>query len=174
MEGPDADSALRLWRALCRRCVAPYAEHATAPLTLAGWVAWSTGDEPSARVALGLALRLDDQYVFARLLHQACNEGLDPETLRNCLRRESTSREELQSAADGDSRRIHQTPDQPQTPDAAGRRGRPRTRQARAPIGTRPRRPAKTASASAHPRKAAGQRSPDSRRDGRQDSRSEP
>lgn len=31
MEGPDADSALRLWRALCRRCVAPYAEHATAP-----------------------------------------------------------------------------------------------------------------------------------------------
>ncbi|WNO71870.1 MULTISPECIES: DUF4192 domain-containing protein [unclassified Streptomyces] len=174
MEGPDADSALRLWRALCRRCVAPYAEHATAPLTLAGWVAWSTGDEPSARVALGLALRLDDQYVFARLLHQACNEGLDPETLRNCLRRERTSREELQSAADGESGRIHETPDQPQTPDAAGRRGRPRTRQARAPIGTRPRRPAKTASASAHPRKAAGQRSPDSRRDGRQDSRSEP
>ncbi|MFF2064569.1 DUF4192 domain-containing protein [Streptomyces sp. NPDC058200] len=93
MEGPDARPALRLWRALSRRCVGPYAEHATAPLTLAGWVAWSTGDEPSARVALGLALRLDPQYVFAQLLHQACNEGLDPEALRQCLRAERGARE---------------------------------------------------------------------------------
>lgn len=93
MEGPVAAPALRLWRALSRRCVGPYAEHATAPLTLAGWVAWSTGDEPSARVALGLALRLDPQYVFAQLLHQACNEGLDPEALRHCLRKESGGRE---------------------------------------------------------------------------------
>ncbi|MFB6981282.1 DUF4192 domain-containing protein [Streptomyces scopuliridis] len=92
MEGPEAAPALRLWRALSRRCVGPYAEHATAPLTLAGWVAWSTGDEPSARVALGLALRLDPEYVFARLLHQACNEGLDPETLRRCLREERAAR----------------------------------------------------------------------------------
>ncbi|MGW2513123.1 DUF4192 domain-containing protein [Streptomyces scopuliridis] len=92
MEGAEAAPALRLWRALSRRCVGPYAEHAAAPLTLAGWVAWSTGDEPSARVALGLALRLDPQYVFARLLHQACNEGLDPETLRHCLREERAAR----------------------------------------------------------------------------------
>ncbi|MCL7381136.1 DUF4192 domain-containing protein [Streptomyces sp. 35G-GA-8] len=92
MEGPEAAPALRLWRALSRRCVGPYAEHATAPLTLAGWVSWSTGDEPGARVALGLALRLDPQYVFARLLHQACNEGLDPETLRRCLREERGAR----------------------------------------------------------------------------------
>ncbi|MFJ4918310.1 DUF4192 domain-containing protein [Streptomyces sp. NPDC088725] len=92
MEGPSAQPALRLWRALARRCVGSYAEHATAPLTLAGWVAWSTGDEPGARVALGLALRLDPDYVFARLLHQACNEGMDPETLRACLRRERVSR----------------------------------------------------------------------------------
>lgn len=41
MEGDDAVPALRLWRALARRCVGPYAEHAAAPLTLAGWVAWS-------------------------------------------------------------------------------------------------------------------------------------
>ena len=87
MEGPDADPALRLWRALARRCVGPYSEHAAAPLTLAGWVAWSTGDEPGARVALGRALRVDPEYVFARLLHQACNEGLDPEALRSCLRK---------------------------------------------------------------------------------------
>ena len=57
MEGPEAEPALRLWRALARRCVGPYGEHAAAPLTLAGWVAWSTGDEPEARVALGRALR---------------------------------------------------------------------------------------------------------------------
>ncbi|GGP98731.1 DUF4192 domain-containing protein [Streptomyces roseolilacinus] len=92
MEGPEADHALRLWRALARRCVGAYGEHAAAPLTLAGWVAWSTADEPSARVALGLALEADPEYVFARLLHQACNEQLDPETLRECLRGEREAR----------------------------------------------------------------------------------
>ncbi|MFD0371405.1 DUF4192 domain-containing protein [Streptomyces sp. NPDC127114] len=92
MEGPEAAPALRLWRALSRRCVPPYQEYAAAPLTLAGWVAWSTGDEPSARVALGLALEADPDYLFARLLHQACNEGLDPEALRECLRKERDAR----------------------------------------------------------------------------------
>ena len=88
MEGSEAEGALRLWRALARRCVGPYVEHSAAPLALAGWVSWSTGDEPGARVALGLALRADPDYTFAQLLHQACNEGLDPETLRRCLRGE--------------------------------------------------------------------------------------
>ncbi|MEU1351132.1 DUF4192 domain-containing protein [Streptomyces sp. NPDC005795] len=92
MEGPEAETALRLWRALARRCVAPYEEHAAAPLSLAGWVSWSTGDEPAARVALGLALRLDPAYTFAQLLHEACNQGLDPETLRRCLRGERGTR----------------------------------------------------------------------------------
>ncbi|MFD3942801.1 DUF4192 domain-containing protein [Streptomyces sp. NPDC058579] len=92
MEGSEGAAALRLWRVLARRCVAPFGEHAAAPLTLAGWVAWSTGDEPAARVALGLALDADPDYVFARLLHQACNEGLDPESLRSCLRQERGSR----------------------------------------------------------------------------------
>ncbi|MBO0514606.1 DUF4192 domain-containing protein [Streptomyces beijiangensis] len=92
MEGSEASHALRLWRALSRRCVGPYTDHAAAPLTLAGWVAWSTGDEPGARVALGRALQLDPEYHFAQLLHQACNEGLDPEALRACLRRERQSR----------------------------------------------------------------------------------
>ncbi|MFB6814900.1 DUF4192 domain-containing protein [Streptomyces sp. NPDC056347] len=92
MEGPQADAALRLWRALSRRCVTPYEEHAVAPLTLVGWVSWSTGDEPAARVALGLALRLDPGYTFAQLLHEACNQGLDPETLRRCLRGEREAR----------------------------------------------------------------------------------
>ncbi|MFJ7494759.1 DUF4192 domain-containing protein [Streptomyces sp. NPDC097727] len=92
MEGPEADSALRLWRALSRRCVAPYEEHAAAPLTLAGWVSWSIDDEPGARVALGLALRVDPGYTFAQLLHEACNQGLDPETLRRCLRGERSAR----------------------------------------------------------------------------------
>ncbi|MYZ36627.1 MULTISPECIES: DUF4192 domain-containing protein, partial [unclassified Streptomyces] len=113
MEGAQAGPALRLWRALSRRCVGPYAEHATAPLTLAGWVAWSTGDEPAARVALGLALRLDPRYVFAQLLHQACNEGLDPETLRRCLRQERAARA---------------------LPGARGKEGRPAQRSARPPV----------------------------------------
>ncbi|MCW7945955.1 hypothetical protein AAW14_29125 [Streptomyces hygroscopicus] len=86
MEGTEAAAALRLWRALARRCVGSYAEHAAAPLTLAGWVAWSTGDELEAREALAMALGADPDYLFARLLHQACNEGLDPETVRRCLR----------------------------------------------------------------------------------------
>ncbi|MFD6280413.1 DUF4192 domain-containing protein [Streptomyces sp. NPDC060209] len=93
MEGREAGAALRLWRALARRCVGPYVEHAAAPLTLAAWVSWSTGDEAGARVALGLALRADPDYTFAQLLHQACNQGLDPETLRRCLRGERVLRD---------------------------------------------------------------------------------
>ncbi|WP_405456738.1 DUF4192 domain-containing protein [Streptomyces sp. NBC_00101] len=96
MEGPDAPAALRLWRALARRCVGPYVEHAAAPLALAAWVSWSTGDESGARVALSLALRADPDYTFAQLLHQACNEGVDPEKLRRCLREEE---EEARKAA---------------------------------------------------------------------------
>ncbi|NLU65724.1 DUF4192 domain-containing protein [Streptomyces sp. HNM0574] len=92
MEGKDVGPALRLWRALARRCVASYAQHAAAPLTLAGWVAWSGGDEPTARVALVRALRTDPEYVFAQLLHRACNEALDPELLRRCLRKDRADR----------------------------------------------------------------------------------
>ncbi|MEV6480163.1 DUF4192 family protein [Streptomyces sp. NPDC051576] len=94
MEGEDAGPALRLWRALARRCVGSYGEHAAAPLTLAGWVAWSTGDDLEAREALAMALGADSDYLFARLLHQACNEGLDPESIRRCLRAEREGRAE--------------------------------------------------------------------------------
>ncbi|MFI9599260.1 DUF4192 domain-containing protein [Streptomyces sp. NPDC052043] len=92
MEGDEAEPALRLWRALARRCVGPYGEHAAAPLTLAGWVAWSAGDQLEAREALAMALGADPDYLFARLLHQACNEGLDPESVRRCLRTERQGR----------------------------------------------------------------------------------
>jgi hypothetical protein len=92
MEGDEAGLALRLWRSLARRCVGPYGEHAAAPLTLAGWVAWSTGDELEAREALAMALGADPDYLVARLLHQACNEGLDPESIRSCLRAERDGR----------------------------------------------------------------------------------
>ncbi|MFF4757573.1 DUF4192 domain-containing protein [Streptomyces sp. NPDC001292] len=92
MEGDEAEPALRLWRALARRCVGPYGEHAAAPLTLAGWVAWSAGDQLEAREALAMALGADPDYLFARLLHQACNEGLDPESVRRCLRAERRGR----------------------------------------------------------------------------------
>ncbi len=93
MEDEEAAPALRLWRALARRCVGAYGEHAAAPLTLAGWVSWSTGDEPTARIAFGLALQADEDYRFAQLLHHACNEGIDPEGLRACLRAERRRRE---------------------------------------------------------------------------------
>ncbi|MFG3199655.1 DUF4192 domain-containing protein [Streptomyces sp. NPDC048208] len=92
MEGDEGAPALRLWRALARRCVGPYREHAAAPLTLAGWVAWSTGDELEAREALAMALGADPEYLFAQLLHRACNEGLDPESIRRCLRPEREGR----------------------------------------------------------------------------------
>lgn len=92
MEGPDAQPALRLWRAVSRRCTGPYAEHAPAPLTLAGWVAWSVGDQTAARVAFLRALEADPHYVFAQLMHRACNEGLDPEPLRRCMREERAAR----------------------------------------------------------------------------------
>ncbi|MDO0911171.1 DUF4192 family protein [Streptomyces sp. DT2A-34] len=92
MEGDEAGPALRLWRALARRCVGPYREYAAPPLTLAGWVAWSTGDDLEAREALAMALGADTDYLFARLLHQACNEGLDPESIRRCLRAERVGR----------------------------------------------------------------------------------
>ncbi|MER7840298.1 DUF4192 family protein [Streptomyces sp. NPDC096040] len=101
MEGDEAGPALRLWRALARRCVGPYGEHAAAPLTLAGWVAWSTGDDLEAREALAMALGADVDYLFARLLHQACNEGLDPESIRRCLRTERARREPADSTAAG-------------------------------------------------------------------------
>ncbi|NYV77440.1 DUF4192 domain-containing protein, partial [Streptomyces sp. UH6] len=80
MEGPEADPALRLWRALSRRCVGSYGEHAAPCLTLAGWVAWSTGDDVEAREALAMALAAEPGYLFARLLHRAVDEGLDPES----------------------------------------------------------------------------------------------
>jgi hypothetical protein len=100
MEGEDAGPALRLWRALARRCVGPYGEHAAAPLTLAGWVAWSTGDELEAREALAMALGADPDYLFARLLHQACNEGLDPEAIRRCLRADRSGQAPAETGED--------------------------------------------------------------------------
>ncbi|MFF3449946.1 DUF4192 family protein [Streptomyces sp. NPDC002667] len=103
MEGDEAAPALRLWRALSRRCVGPYREHAAAPLTLAGWVAWSMGDELEAREALAMALGADPDYLFARLLHQACNEGLDPESVRRCLRAQRTDRDTTDAGRPTDS-----------------------------------------------------------------------
>lgn len=154
MEGPDAPPALRLWRALARRCVGPYCEHAAAPLTLAGWVAWSTGDEPAARVALGRALRVDPDYVFARLLHEACNQGLDPETVRSCLRAVSSSRALSGSGGPDEGARGDGGPGDDGRGDDGRRKGRsrPRPRRIRPPLDKKALppagpRPAKSASA---------------------------
>jgi hypothetical protein len=116
MEGDEAGPALRLWRALARRCVGPYGEHAAAPLTLAGWVAWSTGDDLEAREALAMALGADPDYLFARLLHQAVNEGLDPESIRRCLRAERSDRT---AHDDVEARTPARAPGAERDPDAA-------------------------------------------------------
>ncbi|QEU91383.1 DUF4192 domain-containing protein [Streptomyces kanamyceticus] len=88
MEGDAAPAALRLWRALARRCVGAYGEHAAAPLALAGWVAWSLGDSVEGQEALDMALGADPDYLFAQLLNRACNDDLDPEPIRRLLRRD--------------------------------------------------------------------------------------
>ncbi|MEV0372352.1 DUF4192 family protein [Streptomyces sp. NPDC050636] len=128
MDGPEAAPALRLWRALARRCAGGYAEHAAAPLTLAGWVCWSTEDGPSARVALGRALSVDPDYLFAQLLHRAINDGLDPEPLRRCLRDQrgeaSTADGALAAAAEEASQ--PGTRSGPARPGAADRPRKPR------------------------------------------------
>ncbi|RPK90203.1 MULTISPECIES: DUF4192 domain-containing protein [Streptomyces] len=172
MEGSEAQSALRLWRALARRCVGRYGEHAAAPLTLAGWVSWSTGDEPGARVALTLALRADPDYTFAQLLHRACNEGLDPEALRRCLR-EATAEESasgagvpeatVDTAAVRGATPLHVRKVRP-LPDGGRSRGRvPR------PPGTER---GRTARGSVRPRTpVAGRRPPEARRYGRRGTR---
>ncbi|WP_407836907.1 DUF4192 domain-containing protein [Streptomyces sp. DSM 116496] len=121
MEGEEAAPALRLWRALARRCVGAYGEHAAAPLTLAGWVSWSTGDEPTARIALGMALRADDGYRFAQLLHHACNEGIDPEGLRECLREERRRREPRRGRLPSAPRRAGSATRPPGRPGRTGR-----------------------------------------------------
>ncbi|MFH9013599.1 DUF4192 domain-containing protein [Streptomyces sp. NPDC017943] len=130
MEGDEAGCALRLWRTLARRCVGPYGEHAAAPLTLAGWVAWSAGDELEAREALAMALGADPDYLFARLLHQACNEGLDPQSIRRCLRSERTGR--TPAAATGTS---PQPSDQGQTGDRGQTGDQSQTRDQRQDVG---------------------------------------
>ncbi|GHC53073.1 hypothetical protein GCM10010507_31530 [Streptomyces cinnamoneus] len=126
MEGPQAPAALRVWRALARRCVPPYTEHAAAPLTLAGWVAWSTGDQPEARVALSSALSADPDYLFAQLLHRACNDSMDPELLRRCLRRERAGRAVHPPTPDAGAAPVLPTeaataPSAPDTPAPEGR-----------------------------------------------------
>ncbi|MFD5364559.1 DUF4192 domain-containing protein [Streptomyces tendae] len=146
VEGDEAAPALRLWRALARRCVGPYGEHAAAPLTLAGWVAWSAGDELEAREALAMALGADPDYLFARLLHQACNEGLDPESIRRCLREGREGGEGAADAtADDDAHGGPPTgraPVRPSTVSASGDRRRTRSpatsRAVRRPRGRRP------------------------------------
>jgi hypothetical protein len=158
MEGDEAGPALRLWRALARRCVGPYGEHAAAPLTLAGWVAWSSGDDLEAREALAMALGADPDYLFARLLHQACNEGLDPEAIRRCLRAGRTGGVETEAAeAEGTEADADSAPTRPGVSEGASRRRhraraadgadrQPRSTRAKSrrlrPDGTHPRTPA--------------------------------
>ncbi|MFH8610180.1 DUF4192 domain-containing protein [Streptomyces sp. NPDC018029] len=135
MEGADGPPALRLWRALARRCVGAYAEHAAAPLALAGWVAWSLGDLAEGQEALDMALRADADYTFAVLLNRACNEDLDPESIRRCLRRRRDERggeaapgaPAPETPEDASPRRRRRRPHRPAAGDGPRASGGPRT-----------------------------------------------
>lgn len=98
-----AGAAIRLWRALARRCAGPYAEHAAVLLALTAWVAWSTGDEAEARVALCIAVDLEPHCTFALLLQQAIGQGIDPEVVRRSLR--ASRRRRVADAAAAAARR---------------------------------------------------------------------
>ena len=93
LDPPDVEHAQRLWRFLARRCAAPFDNQAAAPLSLLGWTAWVTGDQVTARVALGRALAADPDYTFAQLLYQAVNTGAEPRELCATLRDERRSRQ---------------------------------------------------------------------------------
>ena len=93
LDPPDVEHAQRLWRFLARRCAVPFDSHAAAPLSLLGWTAWVTGDQVTARIALGRALIADPEYAFARLLHEAVNCGAEPRSLCATLRAERRARQ---------------------------------------------------------------------------------
>lgn len=135
MEGDTAPSALRLWRALARRCVGRYTEYAAAPLSLAGWVAWSLGDLAEGQEALDMALHADPRYTFAQLLHVACAADLDPEPIRHALRKEradrgeekSQSREEPQPPSEGPRAKACHAGQLPDSIGLLGRSGAPKS-----------------------------------------------
>ncbi|MFE2917689.1 DUF4192 domain-containing protein [Kitasatospora indigofera] len=91
-ESAELGAAQRLWRFLARRCVIPFDGYAAAPLTLLAWTSWLAGDLATARVVLGLVLRLDPDYLLAQLLHESLNGGLAPELLLEGVRAERARR----------------------------------------------------------------------------------
>ncbi|MCD0484652.1 DUF4192 domain-containing protein [Streptacidiphilus sp. ASG 303] len=91
-EPTDLAAARRLWLFLARRCVAPFQDHAAAPLTLLAWTAWLAGDTATTRVALARALDADPDYTLAQLLYDSLNGGLRPDRLLATVRRERARR----------------------------------------------------------------------------------
>ncbi|MCX5210509.1 DUF4192 family protein [Kitasatospora sp. NBC_00240] len=91
-EPAELGAAQRLWRFLAKRCVIPFDGYAAAPLTLLAWTSWLADDTATARVVLGLVLRLDPDYLLAQLLHESLNGGLAPEQLLEGVRAERARR----------------------------------------------------------------------------------
>ncbi|NGO80530.1 DUF4192 domain-containing protein, partial [Streptomyces sp. YC504] len=86
MDGARAAAALRLWRALSRRCVGVYGPYGAAVRTLAGWAAWCVDDPTEARIALELALAVDPDCGLADVLYRAIGAEMPLEAMRGALR----------------------------------------------------------------------------------------
>ncbi len=86
MDGARAAAALRLWRALSRRCTGVYGPYGAAVRTLAGWAAWCVGDPTEARIALELALAVEPDCGLADVLYRAIGAEMPLEAMRGALR----------------------------------------------------------------------------------------
>ena len=125
-EPDELAGAQRLWRFLARRCVPPFEEYATAPLTLLAWTSWLAGDTATSRVVLARALDLDPRYVLARLIHHSLNGGLEPDRLLTAVRAERARRQDggpvrpLTGPVEGDGPEAGDDATRPDTRPAAG------------------------------------------------------
>ncbi|MBC9718359.1 DUF4192 domain-containing protein [Streptomyces sp. TRM66268-LWL] len=85
MDGLQAAAALRLWRALSRRCVGVYGPYGAAVRTLAGWAAWCVGDPTEARISLEMALAVEPDCGLADVLYRAIGADMPLEAMRAAL-----------------------------------------------------------------------------------------
>ena len=75
----NARQEMAVWAHLARLLTGPWR---CAPLSLAAFSAWQTGDGVRMAIAVDAALREDPHYSMANLLQRVVDQGLPPETWR--------------------------------------------------------------------------------------------